>query len=180
MRNMNLGNRKNIIVNMLQKNPGMGKTAVMKAMFMLQQVKGISLGCDFAIYTYGPYAAEIMEDIDELLSEGVLSSEIYQSHNYIGYKLKTTDKGSKAAVGLKNKETQAMENILDFVRGKTAKELELYATVIYIDNLYLKNGWSGNGGAESVVKKVHEIKPHFTGDQIKDAYSQLKELKYLQ
>ena len=55
---------------MLQKNPGMGKTAVMKAMFMLQQVKGLSLGCDFSIYTYGPYAAEIMEDIDELLSEG--------------------------------------------------------------------------------------------------------------
>ena len=52
----------------MKPDPGMGKTAVMKAMFMLQQVKGISLGCDFSIYTYGPYAAEIMEDIDELLT----------------------------------------------------------------------------------------------------------------
>ena len=67
---MSLSIRKSAILNLLQQNPKLGKTAVMKAVFMLQQVKGIKLGYDFSIYTYGPYASDVMADIDDLVEEG--------------------------------------------------------------------------------------------------------------
>ena len=70
---MNLSNRKNVIIKMLRENPNMGKTAVMKTIYMLQQVKHIDLGCEFSIYTYGPYSADVMEDINELVSDVFLS-----------------------------------------------------------------------------------------------------------
>lgn len=174
---MSLSKRKTIILDLLLENPGMGKTAVMKSMFMLQQVKGIELGCDFSIYTYGPYAPDIMEDIDDLVSEDLLSSTIYKYNNYIGYKLDVTDNGNKVAIQLSHEEIIALKDISNFVHDKTAKQLELYSTIIYVNNLYTKNAW-GNDEL-SIIQKVHEIKPHFSEAAIGNAYKELKEIKYL-
>ncbi len=175
---MNLSNRKNVIIKMLQENPGMGKTAVMKTIFMLQQVKHIDLSCEFSIYTYGPYDADVMEDIDELVSDGLLSSSAYSYKDYIGYTLSATDSGAKAVPNLKNEDTVALKEVLDFVRGKNAKELELYSTIIYVEDWYLKNEKTNNMTA--IMKKVHELKPHFTKDVIQKAYTCLSEASFLQ
>lgn len=174
---MNLSNRKNAIIKMLQENPGMGKTAVMKTIFMLQQVKHIDLGCEFSIYTYGPYNADVMEDIDELVSDGLLSSSAYSYKDYIGYTLSATDSGEKAVSSLEDEDTAAFKEILDFVRGKSAKELELYSTIIYIEDWYLKNKKAND--VPAIVKKVHEIKPHFSEETIHKAYTCLFDAHFL-
>lgn len=174
---MSLSNRRNVIVKMLQENPGMGKTAVMKTIFMLQQVKHIDLGCEFSIYTYGPYDADVMEDIDELVSDGLLSSSAYSYKDYIGYTLSATDSGAKAVPNLKDEDTVALREILDFVRGKSAKELELYSTIIYVEDWYLKNERTNDMAA--IIKKVHELKPHFTEGVIQKAYTCLSEASFL-
>ena len=174
---MNLNNRKNVIIEMLRENPGMGKTAVMKTIFMLQQIKHIDLGCEFSIYTYGPYSADVMEDIDELVSDGFLSSNVYFYNNYIGYKLSATESGAKAISNLKNENMVALKEILDFVRGKSAKELELYSTIIYVEDWYLKNKKANDMAA--IIKKVHELKPHFSEGVIQKSYTCLSEASFL-
>lgn len=174
---MNLSNRRNVIIEMLRENPGMGKTAVMKTIFMLQQVKHIDLGCEFSIYTYGPYSADVMEDIDELVSDGFLSSNIYFCNNYIGYELSATESGIRTVPALKNEEIVALKDILDFVRGKSAKELELYSTIIYIEDWYLKNRKANDMVA--IIKKVHELKPHFSERVIQKSYVYLSEASFL-
>lgn len=174
---MNLSNRKNVIIKMLQENPGMGKTAVMKTIYMLQQVKHMDFGCEFSIYTYGPYNADVMEDIDELVTDGLLSSSAYSYKDYIGYTLSATDSGKKVVSNLKDKDTASLKEILNFVEGKTAKELELYSTIIYIEDLYLKNEKTNNVSA--IVKKVHEIKPHFSKETIQKAYACLSAENFL-
>ena len=161
---MNLSKRKNAIIKMLQENPGMGKTAVMKTIFMLQQVKHMDLGCEFSIYTYGPYNADVMEDIDELVSDGLLTSS-------------ATDSGEEAVSNLKDQDAAALKEILDFVRGKNAKELGLYSTIIYIEDWYLKNKKANSVSA--IVKKVHEIKPHFSEETIQNAYTCLSAASFL-
>ena len=174
---MNLSKRKNVLIKMLQENPGMGKTAVMKTIFMLQQVKHVDLGCEFSIYTYGPYNADVMEDIDELVSDGFLSSSAYFYKDYIGYTLSATDSGTKAVQSLSDEDTVAFKEILDFIRGKNAKELELYSTIIYVEDWYFKNEKASN--ADATIKKVHELKPHFSEDAIKKAYACLSEASFL-
>ena len=174
---MNLSNRKNVIIKMLQENPGMGKTAVMKTIFMLQQVKHIDLGCEFSIYTYGPYNADVMEDIDELVSDGLLSSNIYFYKDYIGYTLSATDSGAKAVPNLKDEDTSALKEILDFVSRKNAKDLELYSTIIYVEDWYLKNKKPNDMTA--IIKKVHELKPHFSEEVIQKAYTCLSDANFL-
>lgn len=174
---MNLSDRKNVIIKMLQVHPGMGKTAVMKTIFMLQQVKHIDLGYEFSIYTYGPYNADVMEDIDELVSDGFLSSNAYLYKDYIGYKLSATDSGAKAVQNLKDEDATALKEILNFVKGKNAKELELYSTIIYVEDWYLKNEKTNN--MDAIIKKVHELKPHFTEKAIQKAYTCLSEASFL-
>ena len=174
---MNLSNRKNVIIKMLQENPNMGKTAVMKTIYMLQQVKHIDLGCEFSIYTYGPYSADVMEDINELVSDGFLSSNVYFYKDYIGYTLSTTDSGTKAVSNPKDEDTVALKEILNFVRGKNAKELELYSTIIYVEDWYLKNEKANN--IPAIINKVHELKPHFSEEVIQKAYTCLSEANFL-
>ena len=70
-----------------------------------------------------------------------------------------------------------MKEILDFVRGKNAKELELYSTIIYIEDWYLKNKKANSVSA--IVKKVHEIKPHFSEETIQNAYTCLSAASFL-
>lgn len=155
----------------------MGKTAVMKTIFMLQQVKHIDLGYEFSIYTYGPYDAAVMEEIDELVSDGLLSSTVYHYKDYIGYTLSITDSGVKAISNSEDKDTTALKEILDFVRGKSAKDLELYSTIIYVEDWYLKNDKASN--VDSIIHKVHELKPHFSEKIIQKAYTCLSEENFL-
>ncbi len=174
---MNLSKRKKVIVKMLQENPGMGKTAVMKTIFMLQQVKHIDLGCEFSIYTYGPYDADVMEDIDELASDGLLSSSVYRYKDYIGYTLSATDSGAKEASDLTDKDAAALKEILNFAGKKSAKELELYSTIIYVEDWYLKNERTTD--MTDIIKKVHELKPHFSKGVIQEACACLSEASFL-
>lgn len=174
---MSLDYRKNIILSLLQQKSGMGKTAVMKAMFLLQQVKGVKLGYDFSIYTYGPYTSDVMEDIDDLVKEGLLSSAMYPVGRCVGYRLSATEQGRSAAEKLSDEEAQALRDISSFVDGKSARELELYSTIIYIVNLYAKNSWENSEGP--IVEKVHEIKPHFSTELIQNAYLFLKKEAYI-
>lgn len=174
---MNLSNRKSVIIKMLQENPDMGKTAVMKTIFMLQQVKHVDLGCEFSIYTYGPYNADVMEDIDELVSDGLLSSNAYSYKDYIGYALNATDSGARAVQSLQDKDAAALKEILDFVKGKTAKDLELYSTIIYVEDWYSKHEKANN--IDAIIKKVHELKPHFSEKTIQKAYTCLSDVNFL-
>ena len=82
---------KNLILNIIQKHPDIGKTAIMKVIYMLQQVKGLNLDYDFSIYTYGPYSYEVTYDVDELISSELVTSAMYLYKNYVGYKLRVAE-----------------------------------------------------------------------------------------
>lgn len=174
---MTMTHEKSIILNIIDQNPKMGKTAVMKVVFMLQQVKKLNMGYDFSIYTYGPYSSDVTDDVDELISDGLITSTMYPYQNYIGYELNISSEGKSVIQALQQDEQVAIKDVLDFVDGKNAKELELYSTIIYVDDLYTKNGWPNEEGG--IVSKVHEIKPHFDERVISGAFKELKKINYI-
>jgi hypothetical protein len=172
---MNFQYNKNIILNILDKKPNLGKTAIMKIIFMLQQVKKMNLKYDFEIYTYGPYSSEVTEDVESLIQNQLVDSSMYLYNNYVGYRLSISENGRSALSVLDESDENKINEILYFVEGKTAKDLELYSTIIYVNNLYVKNSWV----EQDVISNVHEIKPHFSYVKISDAYHKLKKENYI-
>ena len=174
---MSLSYEKKILLRVLQQNPDMGKTAVMKAAFMLQQVKKMDLDYNFSIYTYGPYSAEVTDDVDDLISKQLIVSTMYEYNNSVGYKLNVSNQGKSRAEEVDKQSGEAVAEIVEFIKGKLVKDLELYSTIIYIDSLYTRNSWDKQPNA--IIKKVHEIKPHFEESVIDNAMSMLQERGYL-
>ena len=175
---MSLSNGQNLILHIVRDNPGLGKTAVMKILFMLQQVKGVHTGYDFSIYTYGPYSPDVMEDIDDLVSKGLVICTMYPSHTYVGYKLTLDDAaGINHIKGLNNHDSNSLNDIIKFAKGKKAKELELYSTIIYVDSLCKKN--RRDASSNHVADEVQEIKPKFSMQEILDAHKSLKQQGFI-
>jgi len=169
---MKLQYSKEIILNILNKKPDLGKTAVMKIIFILQHVFDVNLGYNFDIYTYGPYAAEVTDELEALIYEDFIKADIYTFNNYLGYKLNISEKGESSKGTLSTDDEQKINKVLLSFGDKKAKELELDSTIIYIRNLHMKNKWGDI--KEDIIKDVREIKPHFSNNKIGKAYDNLK------
>ena len=174
---MSLPQCENVILYVLENKPGTGKTAVMKILYMLQQVKNIKMGLSFDVYTYGPYTSEVYDHLDCLISEGYISSCMYHMNNYVGYQLNITDTGKQRMEKLNKKELECIKEIIAFTSGKTAKALELYSTIIFVDNLYHVNKLSN--GRQRIVENVRDLKPRFSLEEITNAYNELTQIKYI-
>lgn len=154
----------------------LGKTAMMKLLFILQRVYRVPLDYNFSIYTYGPYCADVMADIDVAAAEDAISvsKECYQP-NIIGYNItpaeKATDYIKKEQAFLKQYQAEIDEVVKNF-GDKNAKDLELYSTVVYIYSTFCENGWPLD--VEEICNNVHVIKPHFPKEAIKRAYRYLE------
>ena len=61
--------------------------------------------------------------------------------------------------------------------GMSAKELELRATLVFAERDARRRGKGMN--AAGLVDVVHEIKPHFTKDQIRMALDELRRRRYV-
>jgi uncharacterized protein YwgA len=157
--------------------PNLGKTAVMKVIYMLQQIKKMDLGYKFEIYTYGPYTAEVTEDIDDLIQGGLIHSSMYDYGSYVGYELQLSKDGSNSLDELSEKDNLSVAEIISFIDGKTTKYLELSSTIVFISELYSKNELPHS--KEEITSKVHEIKPHFDIDTINASYCELLEKEYI-
>jgi len=156
----------------------LGKTAMMKFLYLLQEVYGVSLKYDFEIYTYGPYSAEVMGDIDFAWHNEIISVETCHYPTGVGYLLRPTEQAKETVKSERTfieKNKGSIDSIITNFGSKTAKELELITTIIYIYKQYLKNNW--NISNNEISNNVREIKPHFSLEEVKKEYQNLENLK---
>lgn len=167
---MDMVKRFNIIHELAVRKPELGKTAMVKYLFLLQQVYKLPLNYDFEIYTYGPYASEVMEDISLAERQDVISIETVPYPGHMGYSIRaknyTDDKNFSTDV------ENGITELLELFGGKKAKELELSTTIIYLYHNSKMNSWDCD--KETITNYVHEIKPHFTLETIEDEYDNLE------
>jgi len=142
----------------------------MKYLFFLQQVYRVPLNYDFKIYTYGPYSSEVMEDLDFAKCQNIISMEAVPFSGHIGYEICAADYAPGDF-------TEAYQNeigeMLSLFGKKTAKELELLATIVYLYHNYKMNHWDCD--RETIAKVVHEIKPHFNLETVQAEYDNLQQ-----
>lgn len=177
-----LRKRISLLSRIVEQKPLLGKTAMMKFIFILQQVYKVPLGYDYQIYTYGPYSSAVMEDIQFATDCKAISmqSVVFPS-GHSGYQLDLTEKTKEIIqqeLEFVESYNKYIEEVIHLFGAKTAKELELSSTIIYIYSNYAHNNWDRS--IDVVSEDVKKIKPHFGIDTIKEEYCNLDKLGILQ
>jgi len=175
-----LNKRIAVMCKILEEKPNLGKTAMVKYVFLLQKVYKVPLGYDFEIYTYGPYSSEVVEDIDYARHLNIIAMERVEYPRYIGYSLSLLDNANTVLCEEKDfvsKYHEEIKEVVELFGDKTAKDLELATTIIYLYGNYIANGWKCT--LDEISSGVHDIKPHFSLETIKDECRHLDNLGIL-
>ena len=168
--------RQAVIVALVQRGK-LGRTAIMKMMYLLQEVRSVPLRYRFRIYTYGPYDSQVLEDLQFVeLREGVVCEPV-RWHGGSGVEIRS---GNRASYLL----TNAFEIIEEFKEdidwvygefsGKSASDLEVISTIIFVNR-----SLSGGFNAETLTEEVHSIKPHHSAIKISQEIQNLEVRGYL-
>jgi uncharacterized protein YwgA len=176
----NLWSRLAAIIRMVELCPkGLGHTALMKLVYLLQSLKKTPLGYRFKLYTYGPYDAAVLDDLNYVESLGGLKKTTKQYQNGFCYIIHLDDESQvisqqilvKAKDFLAEHDTEIQSIVSDFSHF-SASELELIGTIVYAQQ-ELPAHYEQND--DEIVQRVKEIKPHFSQEQIQSKFQWLSE-----
>lgn len=177
---MNHLDRLSFIIQIATNHPSIGKTAMMKCLYLLQEVEKIPLEYSFELYTYGPYSSSVMEEIEYASSSELLDiTTVLYPTGYYGYEIKCSSRGQTYLdnKGTINQYQNNIKSITDTFGGKQARELELLTTIIFILIAFKENG--SQISKISVCNSVAKAKPHLSLDDILNGYTFLDTNGYL-
>lgn len=169
---MELNERLGVLSGIAQRRPDIGKTAMMKCTYFLQEIEKVPLNYNFEIYTYGPYSSEVMEEIDFARQNGLLDIKwtVYPNGMH-GYSISAKGTGTTPYDG-------QIDAVVNVFGSKTAKELELLSTVLFVQRACMNNKWEKDKA--SICAAVKEIKPRFSLEEIGAGYEFMRGHDYIQ
>lgn len=163
-------------------SPQFGKTDLEKLVYLFQEVYGIDCGYEFELYSYGPFTSLLLGDLDQVAHFGCVSVEPVHSITG-GYEIRPTNKENfleeKAADFLNDEKIiSALDSLVSEFGSLTAKELELRATIVYVErDMHLKDE---KATKEEICRIVSEIKPKFSRHEIEQTIESLCERNHIQ
>jgi len=144
-----------------QRDLSLGRTQVMKLLYLVQSLKQVPLSYRFTLYTYGPFDSELLEDLGYAESLGAITSRV--EFHAMGYQYffslgPAAARVRQSAQQFLEQNAAAFDWVVSEFGRRTASELETITILVYVDR----------GAAErheelsqaEIVKKVLEIKPH--------------------
>jgi hypothetical protein len=148
----------------------------MKLAYLLQTVKGLPLGYDFRLHTYGPFDSEVLDNLSSAEALGALKSEMVTFPSGSGYGYEFTPGTNRDFVRQKRKSASsdhdsAVRWALEEFGRRSAAELELLTTVIYADREAEQR--KKQLSVKELAREVREVKPRFSEQYIID---QIREL----
>lgn len=168
---MDLQKRLKVLQGLAFRNSGIGKTAIMKCVFFLQTIYNVPLGYRFEIYTYGPFSSEVMEELDYARQLGYIEIHwTFYPSGMQGYSISAKTRES-------TNYDDELDKVIDTFGSKSARELELLSTVLFIRNNHDINKWSVS--KDSICSEVQEIKPRFSREEIERGYEFMKEHTFI-
>lgn len=133
-----------------------GETHLQKSVYFLQELLRVPTGFDYILYKYGPFSAELREELGSMRSDGFLAL-LPQPAPY-GPKLRTTEAAERQLVVRWPKTLSRFGPQLDFVArqlgGLDVGSLERLATALWV--------WRELPEADDAERaaRIHELKPH--------------------
>lgn len=175
-------NRLGLIAALVERAAGkpFGRTALVKLTYLLQVFRHVPLGYDFRLYTYGPFDAEVLNDLAQAQSLQVVEVRIVPNSVGYGYDIRPGANiewaKSRVAPWLTEHE-EALNWVMNEFARRAASELELIGTIIYVDreNQKQKQGVL----IVDLIQRIRKIKPHFAEDFVKSKVEELMEKNLL-
>jgi uncharacterized protein len=160
----------------------MGRTALMKLAYFLQTVKGVPLGYNFRVYTYGPFDEDVLNDIGQAESMQAITSTMIPFNNASGYGYEFSPGPAADQVRmLVTERIQPYKDEIDWVIEKfgsrIASELELLSTIVYAARDRLDRTLPIS--FDELSKQVREIKPRFSPESVNESIQLLADMGLL-
>lgn len=160
----------------------LGRTALMKLAYFLQTVKGVPLGYNFRVYTYGPFDEDVLNDISQAESMQAITSTMIPFINASGYGYEfATGPAADQVRTLVAERTNPYRDDIDWVIEKfgsrIASDLELLSTIVYAARDRL--GRTIPVSFDDLARQVQEIKPRFSYESVKERIQLLAEMGLL-
>lgn len=144
-----------------------GRTALMKYMYLLQTVRGVPLGYRFTLYSYGPFDSDVLADLSVAEAFEAVKSELELYAGGYGYRIRADRNAQwleRRAGKLLARYTKDIEWVIKKFGDYTSAELELVGTIVYVDREIVSG--RRRVGLEQVARLVHEVKPHFSEEKV--------------
>jgi len=148
----------------------LGRTAIMKLCFFLQESRGVPLGYSFSLYSYGPFDSDVLSDLTAAENFNVLKSNIVYYSSGQGYEY-TLGPDAQRVTELANDFIVRYKEQIDWVLNtfgtSNASQLELLSTILFIAKYHNPRD------ANALVQQVNQVKPHFSDTQIRQGFEKL-------
>lgn len=142
----------------------LGRTALMKLCYFLQESKEVPLGYDFSLYTYGPFDSEVLADLQTAEELQVLNSQFERYSGGYGYKISPGSAAPRArdqASEFLTKHKAEIEWAASTLGSRKPSDLELASTAVFICKQ------KGKLAESELISLVRAIKPHFSSSDVK-------------
>jgi uncharacterized protein len=144
------------------KNREPGRTALMKLAYFAQELKGVPLGYNFTLYSYGPFDSAVLSDLDIAETMSAVRESVYYHDGGYGYKISAHPDWTPTSA-LEKYDAEISEIVNRFGELKPS-ELELLSTLVYIDREAKDRHQQLS--MSRLIDKTHDIKPRFSRNLI--------------
>jgi hypothetical protein len=158
-----------LITALVERAPGqmLGRTAIVKLVYLLQVFRRVATGYTFSLYSYGPFDSDVLNDLDSAASlKGLQVRTVSYAVGY-GYEVRpgpAADYVKRQAASWLVQHSDDIDWVVQKFGGRSASELELLATLIYVDRERAVSGQKIL--LTELVRQVRGVKPHFPEDYV--------------
>jgi len=152
----------------------LGRTAMMKLLYFLQELRSVDLGYNFTLYTYGPFDSDVLEDLSYASALGVLRSQVVHYSGGYGYDIEPGDCAENIAADFEREHQEDVDWTLKHFGSRGAAGLELDSTLVFVDREAQEAGIGISD--HDLVDRVKAIKPRFEKTEIEERLSFLRSL----
>lgn len=165
-----------MISEIVSKAPGIGRTALMKCLFFLTAVKKVPLGYGFRLYTYGPFDADVLSDVQFAESLGAIVSTVAHYPGGYAYEYKPgpqREEIEQSAAEVVSHHSESIDWVVRKFASRSAVDLEMASTLVYVDREQAERNTKIS--IVDLARKVRDIKPHLVTGAIEREAQNLKD-----
>lgn len=153
-----------------------GRTALMKYMYFLQTLRGVPLGYDFSIHSYGPFDADVLSDLGTAETMNVVTSTPISFSGGYGYRIQLSEGAEQIKRNAGEFLSRYDEDISWLIKefgSMNSAQLELASTIVYVDREFA--GIDVTNERAELIGVVNEIKPHFRREEVERMFDLLNQ-----
>lgn len=169
-----------VVASLVKRQPTIGRTALMKYVFLLQVVKKLPLGFDFGLYAYGPYDGAVLSRLATAVRWNAVKEERVMYPGGMGYELhpgEEIDAMIERDREFFEEHAADLDWVVENFRNESAAGMELIGTMIFADREAEEEG--SKRTKQELVDLVLQIKPRFSREQAEAIYDRLREMEVL-